>query len=412
MLMNLSSSFNLFLDDTGIFYLSYFEENVANLLSISPKSSNYFLKTFFTLSVTSESISNLLAAWGALFHQDSDLAVVNKYINRARASIKQNPTDRFDYFITMAYYLITIGIQVCSGDTSNWYQLFNKCEDLMRRYGGFLKFIKDFDYSNDCKFLIANFQFHDIMSSEALMKGTTCSMNSYNDLFKINKLLELDNYGIDPYQGCIQPIYLLLGEIMNNYVELKGERVKLNEKLNGDIIVEDPASLNFLRLDHFKKIDEKFFELTDKINYCSPIESQLQQLDSDGERAAHMKLFDLYKITCKMYLSLYIKQTQPISGEIQNHLVTALTLIHDLIKTDLISSLNMSLLICGISCCSKFDRMQLDATFDKVYSRYHVGNVKRIWDVVKEAWKRNASGNTCIDWIDICNDFGWKLSMC
>lgn len=412
MLVTLSSPFNLFLDDTGIFYLSYFEENVANLLSISPQSSNYFLKTFFTLSITSEAILNVLAAWGALFHPNSDLTLVNKYITKARIVVNENPTDKFDFFIALAYYLITIGIQVCAGDTRNWHQLFRRCEDLMRNYGGFLKFIKDFNYSNDCKFMIANFQFHDIMSSETLLRGTTCSMSNYNDLFRVNKLLETDGYGVDPYQGCIQPIYLLLGEIMNVYVELKAERKNLNEKLNVADNLEVFSTLNLFRLDHYKKIDEKYHELTNKINCCEPVQSQLDQLSSDEERESHLKLFQLYRITGKMYIAIYIKQTQPMSAEVQNYLVSALSLISDLINTNLISSLNMSLLICGISCCNKFDRLNLDSTFEKVYSHYHVGNVKRIWDVVKESWRRNSTGTACIDWIDICNDFGWKLSMC
>lgn len=474
-LISPSSSFSLFLDEPGMVYLNFFENNVANMISISPRSSNYFLKTFFSTSITNEIISNALAAWGALFYsKNAELGIVNHYFNKAKSLVNENPTDKYDYFITLTFYLISMGVQVCSGDTKNWYIIFNKCVALLKRYGGVVKFLHDFNYSNDCKFLIATFQFHDVMSSETLANGTTCSMNSYNDLFKINRVLESDNYGIDPYQGCIQPIYLLLGEIMNTYVDIKAKSKVLLEKLNTfDILdtseVDFPTSdsrsqddlvdshrnspyelsnfasnnlnthdfstfessipniepqpsnkpsnnetsltLDTLRLNHFKNVDEKYFELKNKISCCNPIESQLQHLSTVEERNLHMKLFELYKITCEMYLLLYIRQTQPISTEIQNHLLNSFTLIEELSNSNLIGSLNMSLLICGISCCNRYDRMKLKRLIDFVYSKYRVGNVKRIRDIVEESWRRNLNGNICIDWLEICNDYGWKLSM-
>lgn len=474
-LISPSSSFSLFLDEPGMVYLNFFENNVANMISISPRSSNYFLKTFFSTSITNEIISNALAAWGALFYsKNAELGIVNHYFNKAKSLVNENPTDKYDYFITLTFYLISMGVQVCSGDTKNWYIIFNKCVALLKRYGGVVKFLHDFNYSNDCKFLIATFQFHDVMSSETLANGTTCSMNSYNDLFKINRVLESDNYGIDPYQGCIQPIYLLMGEIMNTYVDIKAKSKVLLEKLNTfDILdtseVDFPTSdsrsqddlvdshrnssyelsnfasnnlnthdfstfessipniepqpsnkpsnnetsltLDTLRLNHFKNVDEKYFELKNKISCCNPIESQLQHLSTVEERNLHMKLFELYKITCEMYLLLYIRQTQPISTEIQNHLLNSFTLIEELSNSNLIGSLNMSLLICGISCCNRYDRMKLKRLIDFVYSKYRVGNVKRIRDIVEESWRRNLNGNICIDWLEICNDYGWKLSM-
>ncbi|KAK6464925.1 transcriptional activator, Zn-finger [Scheffersomyces coipomensis] len=413
--INLSSTFNLFLDDNGLNHLDFFESKVAPLISISPQSSNYFLKTFFTLAITNESISNGLAAWGALFDNnlnDTDKYVqMNKYIERGNALVEATSTnDKFDSFVKLAYYLILIGIQVCAGDTKHWHEYLQKCVKLFKDYGGLSKFLNDFTFSNDCKFLVSNFQFHDIMSSETLKNGTICSMTHYNDLFKFNKILELDNYGIDPYQGCIQSIYLLLGEIMNTYVALKEERINLNHLLN-ESHNSNPDAINNLRLSYFKRINEKITELDNKIDFCQPNQNQLNQLSYE-DQANHLKLFELYRITCKMYLFLYIKQTQPISSEIQNYLIKAQTIINELVETNLVSSLNMSLLICGISCCNTFDRQNLNSKFLKVYEKYHVGNVRRIWDVVKESWSRNKNGNICIDWLDICNDFGWKISMC
>ncbi|KAK6197604.1 transcriptional activator, Zn-finger [Scheffersomyces amazonensis] len=419
MYINLSSTFNLFLDDRGLKHLDFFENQVAPMISVSPQSSNYFLKTFFTLAITNESISNGLAAWGALFDNaiegEDKYLTVNRYLQRGNELIHKNEistnNDRFDSFIKLAYYLIVIGIHICSGDTKQWHDYFNRCVRLFKDYGGIVKFINDFKYSNDCKFLISNFQFHDVMSSETLKNGTICSMNNYNDLFKFNKILELDDYGIDPYQGCIQSVYLLLGEIMNSYVELKEERFNLNKLLNSSTSGDSGPVINNLRLSYLKRVNEKISELSNKIEYCQPNETQMNQLE-EIDQANHLKLFELYRITCKMYLSLYLKQSQPISSEMQNYLINAQGIMDELIQTNLISSLNMSLLICGISCCNKFDRQNLNDKFCSIYERYQVGNVKRIWDVVREAWRRNPYGIVCIDWLDICNDFGWKISMC
>lgn len=399
-----SSTFNLYLDEEGLKYLNYFENKVAHLLSISPHSSNYFLKTFFTIAITNECLLNALAAWGALFHQEGDISTVNEYLNRAKALVRP-PQEKYDYLVTLAYYLIALGIQICSGDVKNWYFYFNKCGELLQQYGGVLKFLQDFDYSNDSKFLVANFQIHDIMSSSTLSRGTICSMNSYNDIFKISKLLEMDNYGIDPYQGCIQPIFLILGEIMNVNVELRQEWKEIFDQL------DNMVDVSYQRLNIFKKVDDKYQELLNKINYCKPVDSQLNLLTPD-QVYHHLKLLELHKLTCKIYILLYIKQTQPISSEIQYLLLSSFTLLEELSESPLISSLNMPLLICGICSCFKFDRMKLDNIMSRVYSRYKVGNVKKIWDVIKESWRRNPNGKICVDWIDICNDFGWKLSVC
>ncbi|ODV77177.1 uncharacterized protein CANTADRAFT_27518 [Suhomyces tanzawaensis NRRL Y-17324] len=410
-LMQPSSSFNIYLDDSGLIYLDYFESNVANVLSVSPRSSNYFLKTFFSLAVTNESILNALAAWGALFHSDSNHEIVNQYLQRSKDCANKSLANKYDYFVTLAYYLINIGIQVCSGDTKNWHTIFNKCCDLLGAYGGVRKFIRDFNYSNDCKFLLSNFQFHDVMSSETLTNGTRCLLSNYNDIFQTKKFIGDEEYGIDPYQGCVQPIVLLLGEIMNGYAKVKMDAIELNKELNSGES-KNIVQIHSRRLAHFETIDQTHDELRNKVKYCKPIQSQLDQLPTDEEKEKHLKLFELYRITCKMYLALYFKQLQPISSEVQNFLLGSLKIIEELIETKLKGSINMPLMICGISCCNEYDRRILDRKFQKIYSSYKVGNVKRIWHIVKESWRRNATGGVCIDWIDICNDFGWKLSLC
>ena len=384
---NALSPLILYLDDQGIDYVRQFEQ-IASTLSLS-QSTNYIKSTFLTLAFSNEAILNLLAAWGALHYGDSD--DVNKYLMLAKGSIK-NPHDRFDYFTTFACYLIQMAIYINTGDTQNWFQIFRKCETMIREYGGLIKFITDFQYSNDCKFLISNFQFYDVMSSESLERGTTCTMDKYLSLFKGRRILD-ETYGVDPYQGCCQPIYLLLGEIMNTYVELKKDRHN----------IVNCESVN-VRVQYYKKVNEKVDHLIQSIDKCQPTPIP----DGDG---LQLKLFELCCIIGRMYVLLYIKQTQPKSSEIQLLLLDAISIIDELISTHLASNLSMALLMCGITCGNKYDRQNINGKFKIVYDKFRQGNLKRIWEIVKESWERNPLGNVCIDWLDICHDFNWKISM-
>lgn len=421
-LLSPSSTFSIYLDSTGLRLLDFFEKKVARLLCISPESSNYFLKTFFSVAMSEESIMHALAAWGGVFSEGPSSDLVKYHMSKASTLIHEshltNPNlDKYGYYVAFCYYLISIGVETCSGDVSNWYDHFNRCTELLRSYGGLAKFCTDFNYSNDVKWLIANFQFHDIMSSVTLSSGTSCSMTAYNNLFKDYRLLDIGDYGLDPYQGCIQPIYLILGEIMNTYVELKEQRKELKRDI-GRLPLESPdtlviAELIQKRLAHYQVVDDRYNELLDKIQQAQPNEKQMTLImNNKGELELHLTLFELYRLTCRMYLLLYIKQTQPSSSEVQMLLLNSFAYIDILVDSPMTASLSMLLLICGISCCNLSDRNQINDKFKKIYEKYRAGNVRRVWDIVEESWRRNPDGNICIDWVEICEEYGWKLSVC
>lgn len=421
-LLTPSSTFSLYLDGSGLRLLNFFENKVAKILCISPESSNYFLKTFFSVAMSEESIMHALAAWGGVFSEGPSSELVNYHMSQATKLIheKHLTNSKFDknrYYVEICYYLIAIGVEISSGDVSKWYNHFNECTELLRSYGGLAKFLKDFNYSNDVKWLIASFQFHDILSSETLSSGTSCSMKNYNNLFKNYNLLDIGDYGIDPYQGCIQPIYLILGEIMNSYVELKEERKKLKAKIL-HLSLEDPNSseidgLMQQRIEHYQLVSNRYDELLNKAQLACPNEKQISLIKNNKEELdLHLTLFELYRLTCQMYLLLYIKQTQPSSSEVQMLLLTSFTYINILVESPMTASLSMLLLICGISCCNQSDRNYIRAKFTKIYNKYKAGNVRRVWDVVEESWCRNPDGNICVDWVEICKEYGWKLPVC
>lgn len=407
---------NMYLDAGGLRLLGFYELNVTRILCISPDLSNYFLKTFFNLANYEESILHALAAWGGIFlenltdqvryHKDRASMVIHQhYISKKRL-------DKYDYFVILCYYLITIGSEICAGDTHNWYSLFVNALNLLRRYGLVQKFLLDFDYSNDVKWLISSFQFHDIMSLVTLRQGTTCEISLYIDLFAGDSV----NYGIDPYQGCMQPLYLLLGEIMNTSVEFKSARETLQKKMDKvhhQLLAEEDTILELRaqRIAHYRKVVQKASELESRISLCQPNAQQLAMLPQN-EVQHHLTLFKLYRNTCRLYLKLYIQQTQPQLSEVQHVLVESFALIDEIAELPLKGSLPMALLICGISCCTELDRVEMKNKFNRLFSVYRVGNVRRVWDVIEETWRLNPKGSVCIDWVAVCEDFGWKLSVC
>ena len=57
-----------------------------------------------------------------------------------------------------------------------------------------------FDCSNEIKWLLSDIQYHDILSLNTFQKGTMLPMEEYNSVFKEAKILELGNYGLDPFK--------------------------------------------------------------------------------------------------------------------------------------------------------------------------------------------------------------------
>ena len=49
--------------------------------------------------------------------------------------------------------------------------------------------------------------------------------------------------------------------------------------------------------------------------------------------------------------------------------------------------------------------------FETIINGYKCANVKRIYDIMNEVWKRNEDGRIYIDWIEICQENNWQLSV-
>lgn len=460
--INPSSFSNL--EDIAMHYMHSFVDKVARELCIGPESSNYLLRTFFELAGKENSISYALSSWGGLFlNEEGSKQYVQKYRakadllmlkKRSNSSYYDAEKYKYDTYVLLNYNMIQMSIDVCAGDTKEWYDFFKKIIDLIKKEGGLLKVCKTFGYSEHILWLLADVQYHDILSSRAFSRGTYFEIEDYNKIFYPARKAGIEQqstslgfpmkdvgvYGIDPLQGCLQPIFLVLGEILNESAVLKKqyERLKIAigraeaefertnriEDLNPEV---EPESDTLLRLDNknrelntlraqrikfYSDVQEKYEMFQKKIDSCSPMQLQLNSLANDGvEMELHETLFRIYVHVVSACLEIQLRRAPSGSFELQRLLPKIFTYIDQLVDTKMASSLCSAFLICGIICIEPADRHYLEHQYGKIKKKYRVKNFERTWEIVEEIWKRNDHGRKYIDWVDICKEKGWVLCL-
>lgn len=376
--MAVTSSFNLYLDDIGIQFLQYFEEKVSYLLCIDKNSSNYFLKTFLQISLTEETISNALACWGGVFKSKDGLnnKLVKRHLDKSMTLFKNYSIhDDFQCYIILCYYQIMMGIQICNGDVNNWWSIFMDCYELINSIGGIKKLLQKYNYSNDIKWLVSNFQYHDILCSDAFSQGTKFNMEEYD--------LNFINYGVDPYQGCNNEIIALIGDILNAKANLDYENIQQINKL------------------------EIFF--VNKVEACGPIDYQINLLH-DKAKENYLLLFKLYKVCAKLILLMYFKRIPLCSTDIQLLVIEGIDYIEQLINSNLVSCLTFAFLIVGINIL-KGSKLKFLNLIQKIVPIYSVGNLTRVKQIIMMYWDRNSDGAMVLDWLDITRELDWRLSL-
>ena len=423
---NLYSGINFSLDSQGLHFLEFFKIKVSTLITVGPQSSNYLLKTFIPLAVNSEPIQYALASWGGMFI-DGKPNIHNYQVYMVKASKlllmdydMSTVFSKKDFFVILGFFLIAMSIEICSGDVSRWETFLEQCKNLIIRQGGIIKILHDFHFSNDIKWMISNLQFHDILSSGTYLNGSIL-MDEYKTVFRTGKLLETDNYGIDPYQGCNQPIYLLLGDIVSENVIIKQKRKQLQADLHKlhDDKSQNPSSFDThcnsfsskLRITYYEYINSSVKNLREEVEKCQPHELQISLGLSQDELEAHLSLFNLIKYSCELLL-LQIEMIPPSSYKLQAILMHALDHINSIIDTRMIPCLGFPLLMCGMVAYKKQDQEVMKRQIEKLMQTYFVGNMEKIYCIIKEAWKMNTDGNLCFDWAEIANEKGWLLFSC
>lgn len=409
------SVYSLYLDDDGIRFVEHYEKIFTSVLSLGFDNSHYFINTFLKLANDNEIILYTIASLGGLLLEcinkdDGYQKIINrdsklKYMKKANDILNFKYKDKFgsnkeDFFILISFYLLMLSYEICSGDTSKWYLYFLKCKELFDNFGGLAKVMQKFNYSNDIKWLISDFQFHDVVNSTGVKNGTLYSTELYNELSQC-----YSGYGIDPFQSVAGPLYLILGKINNCYVELNNQYEIINN-------LEDSKQKRKLRHEHFNLVELKAQQLTSELDNSAPHHEHIQLLLNDvNELENQMTFFELLNLTCKIHLNSTIRQLPPKSFEQQNLLIQCFDRMEILLDSKMLTALPIVFTVCGITSVTKDDRDFMRQCIKNSLLDYKLGNYKNIVELIYEAWDRNPNGDLTLNWHTLASEKGWHLSI-
>lgn len=402
------------LDDIGITYLQHYKDTYCLMICIGQASLNYFLKTFLQLAHSRESILYALTAFGGFWYELSqpraNLRPPWRYMQRAAKKIcdeigqQLTPQNKEDFFVLFTFYLIFIGIEVCTGDVCHWNDFLKRCAQLITNFGGLSEVCRMFSNTNDIKWLLLDFQAHDLLSSRALMIGSLFPTEEYEQV-----LPEDLNYGLDPLQGVLGKVYNLFGEMGHARGALQQRNDRIHELLRG-APPRDDEHVDTMRMAYYEDATATYNFFKDKIDACAPSELHMDLLRQDPhDQELQVQLFNLYVIICRIQLGTAIMRMPPAMVHQQHLLAQALQLVDSLLPSRFRVSLPLLLLVCGLMCCTDYDREKMRERFALLHELYHVGNVQRIEETIEEAWMCNPNGTDVMDWAELVEQKGWNL---
>lgn len=442
------------LKDSEIVYLNYYRNCVSQTVSILPKESNFFLNLYLPLAEDNKSILYALIGWAGVFlNNDSDLNMPLNYIRKSveisKQELKNKKSNKKDKLAIFSLYTILCAVLICAGDVKEWYKYFKALHKfLLEQSNGDLKEIKkclgDF---KETKWLISNFLYHDVLASISHINGTCFKMTEYCQILDVSISTEKDNpnlseinqgteYGennvlvsknlpekiyrddlsleiidtdlvCDPLQGCVRPLFMLIGEITNTFVELKSTEKALKN-------FEKSSHFNeFLKLRNktYCEIEKKYENLQLQLKNTKPHARSLCYLKSDKDLELHLTLFEAYRLSASIYLKTLVKKIPPASHEIQILVVELLPCISIIIGSKVQASLCFPLLVAGMSCITECDRFFIEEKVSQMSSSFPVKNFQRILVIIKHTWQINKEGLDCVYWFDVSKKFGWDLSL-
>lgn len=398
------------LDTEGLVFFECYRTTYCNFVSIGLQLLNYFNKTFIWLGSRCAGVAYALTAWGGFYLElskpKSDFTRPWSYMQRAAKSMYEEmgpdlkPQTKDQLLNIFGFYLIFIGIEVCTGDVRNWRGLMKQCKDIIASYGGPILLSRAFNDSNDIKWLLYNFCFHDILSSHTLTVGTTFPVSEYEAVVSPDP-----SYGIDPLHGIVAPVYMIFGHIGNH----KARLARQWDEVAHQISIDAPDA-EFLREQYYEQVLKVSEEIEEKINNCKPNQTHLDLLkDSPMDYDIHVRLFELYLYACRSQFATSI-QKLPLCAIIQQRiLLKSLRLLDSLLLTQVRVALSLLILICGLLCCTKRDRTRMTSLFRMHSHQYQIGNLQRVEETVLEAWEMSPDGAECLDWADLVRDKNWHL---
>lgn len=404
----------LFLSHSAAERMHHFGQRVSNTLAVGTHTSNYFCKTFLALAYVDEAIGHAIASWGAFYRHEPEAQA--RHMGRAVALRTRGaaPRSRFDLFCGLCFQLVVLGQHVCRGDVERWWQCFRACVRLVAAAGGPDAVCRLFGRSNDVKFVVSNIFYHDVLSSDAFAFGPAIPMQRWAEVFDGDFFSP--EYGIDPLQGCLNPVYMLLGEALEMRCAMAKRRARLHQMLEGELGAETNTAVlrdfDRVRTDYLQSCCAAADALQRKLDACAPDESVFARAAlSPDDAALHRRAFELHRLALQLHCAMAIRGLHASAAEVELMQTQLRAEIDGLVDSRMVLVLCFPLLVAGVACHTKRDRRTMAATFHATIARCPVGNVGRAWEVVQETWRRSGDGRM-VDWAEVCVDLGWHLCVC
>lgn len=418
-IINPSSPIMRQLDSTGKLFLENYVTNLAmNQLDIG--NNQFFLDYALSQASTDPAILYCLVAWGGMFlvGRDNEEAVMYfnksfKLIENKRDWIKKSKSgvDNEEHIRLLLFYVLLSCAEISTGDVGRWFQMLLQCKDLLNNYGGLRQFVLKNKNSKVAKWILSNIFYHDVLCTRTLDFGTIISIDEYKDVFKNQNYLQNDDYGLDPFYGLSQNLYLLLGEVANNRKVLKSLKFPLNFVLMDGLEKEINES-------RYKEIEESWFQIFDsQILSCKPPSDMIELLlknDPEGKLLEHhLTWYELTQISLRIYIRISFKELEFDDEEIQSLRSRGKILFSILIGTKLQSLLGLSLLMLGVTTITKLERMELQDSYNHFLKNYQILNVQVCWEIIKQVWKQydeqvTKNEKNYVDWSEVVNSMGWN----
>lgn len=378
-------------------YFDYFYNHVCPRFSIVPHKINSFLQAILNLSLTDLAVLQCLIGWGQIM---KDRHVANKRIegNSCTSGSKfakkllqilasRDSSNPQELILFMFCYAILMCIEISAGDTNEWSWYLTHSYDLLNSMGGF-KVLSN--YSHEGKILAQNFAYFDILASQSNENGTYYPVEQYCDVFYMDGA-----EFIDPMQGCIRPLVLILGDVINLIVEAR------------DVFLEEITDLNWHTVN---SILTKVKDIEHELEIALIHPSDYNVLAENDVIENHFTMFALYQMVILLYIKHSLRRLPPVVPDIQLILRKVYECLDTLIDTPLALSLSFPLLIAGISSVLQSDRDEVLRKINYLVSKNELDNLRKVEVVLEEVWKRNDRGTLCVDWFKITKSFGWRLN--
>lgn len=361
---------------------------VAPAMSVTSLEKNSFLNVLVPMALKEEAILYGIIAWGCIFmgnrlNEKSLYSEASRLIKKSirQAHIKSVKEDK-NFLAILSCYIILTGIEISIGDTDIWYKYLLNCYYIIENMGGIVA-LKD--YSVEGKFLAENFVYYDILASQSNENGTYYAVSQYYDIF-------YKNFGfIESLQGCIWPLILILGDIINLVVEAK--------EIFGDSFVCEQ------NVEDANEILLAATNLEIQVKNARPLMSQDMVFSEKDDIENHLMIFELYQLTIELYIRQAVRRYPPVIPENQVILYKIIERLDILIETSVKSLLSFPILIAGLNSVSRLDKQKIRYYIEKLVMEYEFNNILKVRMILEEVWKLNLDGSLCMNWFQVTKSF-------